>query len=117
MRYKGLAFGLALALASPSFAITLENDTAAPEMRAAPNHIVREAGTGCMVGASTGAVLSVIGTLGLGIIPATTLGCGFGAVAGPFAADFYDRHRVDLDTAITSVQQWWDSHTPAAIIK
>jgi ABC-type nitrate/sulfonate/bicarbonate transport system permease component len=94
-----------LFLAAPAFA---QDGT---EIRPAPNHVVRDASQGCLVGGSTGAVLSAIGTVGLGMVPATALGCGVGAAVGPMAADVYERYKFQaylaVDRAITGIYGWW----------
>lgn len=59
---------------------------ARPEFSTGSN-ILGQSGAGCAVGATTGAVLSILGTVGLTIVPATVLGCGVGAVAGPVVID------------------------------
>jgi len=64
------------------------------ELRAAPNNVPLQMGYGCAIGGASGALLSLLGTVGTAALPATAFGCGVGAAAAPAAADFYERYRL-----------------------
>jgi len=64
-------------------------DDAVPESPA-PSTTLGQFGSGCIVGGITGATLSMIGSFGGAILPATNLGCLIGTVAAPPIADYYN---------------------------
>jgi hypothetical protein len=90
------------------------------EMRAVPNNVPLQRGYGCVVGGATGATLSILGTIGTAVLPATALGCGIGAAAAPAASDAYEKYRIEgaifinqvvrpaTNRALDYVESWLD---------
>jgi hypothetical protein len=51
----------------------------------------------------TGATLSILGTIGTTVLPATALGCGIGAATAPAASDAYEKYRIQRAIFINRV--------------
>lgn len=94
-----------LSLALPSAALAQET-----EVHAAPNLVVKQVTTGCLIGGSAGAVVGAMG-LGLGSLPSAIVGCGVGGAVAPTASHLYDRYKVEtflaFDDAVTYAYGWW----------
>jgi hypothetical protein len=71
--------------------------------RAAPNNVPLQRGYGCVLGGASGATLSILGTIGTAVLPATALGCGIGAAAAPVASDAYVKYRIERAIFINQV--------------
>jgi hypothetical protein len=115
MRSTAIGLVLSLAVSATAFAAGPQD-----KMYAAPNKLPQQLGYGCAIGGTTGAALSILGTVGITIVPATAIGCGVGATAAPAAANLYERYRLDAaifvnqavrpltNRALDYVESWLD---------